>query len=103
MVIIYGDLVDDEEEYQYLQLGPKLAQFDMVDMDKILVYFQMAVTKIIWSRMGKDKEKIKLIEDLMDVEEEEQIEEQGFLDEIVFSGDKAGGYGDEEVQKDENK
>ena len=56
MVKVLGDISLDEDEQQYLSLGPEFAQFDMVDEEKITVDFLMATTKIRWSRMGKDKE-----------------------------------------------
>ena len=38
----------------------------------------MATTNIRWSKIGKDREEIKLIESEIDVEEDQKVEEQIF-------------------------
>ena len=47
----------------------------------------MGMTKIRWSRMGKEKEDIKLHRDLKEVEEEEEIEKEVFLNKRIFNPD----------------
>ena len=58
MVTTYGGVELDSQEMQFLALGPEFTILEKIDKRKMKVNFQTALTKIRWSRMGKDPSEI---------------------------------------------
>ena len=84
MITVYGDIKLDNQEKQYLSLGPEFTVLEKLDRRKIKSEFQSALTKIRWSRMGKETSEVRREVEEKELEEEEQIEKQVHLNQRVY-------------------
>ena len=85
MVTVYGDLMLDKDEKEFLALGPDFALLDDLKSIKATKEFLIAMVKIRWGRMGKSEDGIsKFIDEELE-EEDKLIEEEIFMNERVFA------------------
>ena len=84
MISTYGNVKLDKQERMFLSLGPEFTVLDRIDQRKIKGEFQAALTKIRWSRLGKEPEEVlREVED-NELKEEEDIDKISFLENRVF-------------------
>ena len=87
MVNVFGRIELDEDETSFLSLGPDFALYEPILRKRAAVDFLAATTKIRWSRMGKPKEEITQLRPKEEIEQEEEIEEQVFLQTRMYNQD----------------
>ena len=85
MQLSNGGVVLDKHEKMFLSLGPEFTILENLDMRTIKGEFQTALTKIRWSRMGKEPEEYPREIDEQAAKEEEDIEKICFLENRVYA------------------
>ena len=73
MITQYGNVKLEQEEKDFLQLGPDFALLGDIDMEQTQVDLLSAMTKVRWERMGKETEEVKLYREAEEIEEEEKV------------------------------
>ena len=74
LITTYGETQLDNNEKNFLELGPYFAMYDDIDEDEVKGDFLTSLTKIRWDRMGKEPEEILRWRNEEDIKEEEEID-----------------------------
>ena len=81
---MYGDIEIDSDMREYLSLGPGFALASDIKRVELEISFLRGLTIMRWNRTDKDKEDISRTKESEQIDQEEEIEREVFLQERIY-------------------